>query len=70
MSSTDASSMWAAMRRAFSRILPAALIAAVMPTELVRLPYVPYPNGVPWVSECWTMTSSIGTPSSWAITWA
>ena len=41
MSSGDASSMWAAYLRAFSLILPEALIAAVMPTELVRLPYEP-----------------------------
>ena len=33
--------MWAAIRRAFSRILPAALIAAVIPTDDVRLPYEP-----------------------------
>ena len=36
MSSGDASSMCAAYCLAFSRILPAALIAAVMPTDEVR----------------------------------
>jgi hypothetical protein len=41
MSSGDASSMWAAYRRALSLIFPAALIAAVIPTELVREPYEP-----------------------------
>src|SRR4029079_13454048 len=69
-SSGDASSMWAAYFRAFSLILPAALIAAVIPTELVREPYEPYPNGVPNVSECWTTMSSIGMPSSLDTTWA
>ena len=38
--------------RAFSLILPALLKIAVPPTESDRLPYVPYPNGVPSVSEC------------------
>ena len=33
--------MCAAIRRAFSLILSAALIAAVMPTDDVRLPYEP-----------------------------
>src|SRR5262249_42135460 len=39
-------------------------------TAALRLPYVPYPNGVPSVSPSSTVTSSTGTPSSDATTCA
>src|SRR4030095_12711509 len=64
ISSTAASSTWAAIRSALSRTACAARIAEPPPMTAWREAKAPRPNGVASVSPSTTRTLSSGTPSS------
>ena len=68
MSSTFASSRWAASWRAFASTPSLAFHSALPPICSEREPMVPVPRGTSAVSDCTMVTRSIGMPrSSWTI---
>ncbi len=69
MSSTDASSLWAAIATMRSRRIDAVSRIAPAVIEPLRLPAAPAPNPVTAVSPWIVATSSILTPRASAASW-
>ena len=70
MSSTEASSRWAAISRARCTSSPLAVWIALPPVCSERDPSVPTPRGTSAVSDCTSLIFSIGTCSTAEATWA